>query len=426
MKRSNGVKVVLVHTPCPELDDDRLEPPLGILYIATVLKQSGIDCQICDLSGSPQEQWQQNLAAGDIYGFSTYSVTYKRTLEIKRLAFDINPNALTVAGGPHVSALPCESAEDFDVVITGEAEATFLEVVKAFQGKQQVSKIISGAPVADLDQLPFPDYNLIDLLSYNRIVEGSPSISLLSSRGCPYNCTFCNSRVFSRGQLRFRSPQNVVAEIQRLMAQYGAANFRFGDDLFTFSPQRVREMTAALVPLGIRYRVFARSNSMTPQAADQLYQSGCRHVAIGVESMSQKMLALLKKKTTVQTNVDAMKNAKAAGLKVRIYLLVGFPGETEQTVKESLQVLMDCDFDEFIVYAFIPYPGTAVWQSPAQWGAEIDRDFSQYVQVGRNRRTCFAVTTKDFTPKDVEDWRQMMIDGLEHKVVWAGKSPQNR
>jgi anaerobic magnesium-protoporphyrin IX monomethyl ester cyclase len=91
-----------------------------------------------------------------------------------------------------------------------------------------------------------------------------------------------------------------------------------------------------------------------------------------------------------------------------------------------LAVLRDCDFDEFVVYAFIPYPGTDIWQNPERWGAEIDRDFSQYVQVGRDRRTCFAVTTKDFTPKDVENWRQTMINELERKVVWAGKSSDNR
>jgi len=185
-------------------------------------------------------------------------------------------------------------------------------------------------------------------------------------------------------------------------------------------------MTTALAPLNILYRVFARSNSLTPEAAHQLYHSGCRHVAIGIESMSAKMLTILKKNTKPQTNIQAMKNAKAAGLKVRIYLLVGFPGETEQTVQESLRVLKDCEFDEFVVYPFIPYPGTSVWQNPEYWGATIDRDFSQYVQVGRDRRTCFAVTTKNFTPRDVAAWRQLMIQELERKVVWAGRSPTNR
>jgi anaerobic magnesium-protoporphyrin IX monomethyl ester cyclase len=428
MKNRSFGKVVLINTPCSELDDDRLEPPLGILYMATILKQNGIDCEICDLSGLPKEQWQEKITIGDVYGFSTYSVTYNRTLEIRQLAQNINPKALMVTGGPHASALAQECAKDFDLIIIGEAEVTFLEVVKAFLKKQKTKGIITGTPIADLNQLPFPDYDLIDLSSYSRLVEGLPSISLLSSRGCPYNCAFCNSRVFSRGELRFRSPENVAAEIKQLMTKYGTTNFRFSDDLFTFSSKRVEEMTKILTPLNIRYRVFARSNSMTPKACKLLYRSGCRHVAIGIESMSQKMLDLLKKKTTVETNINAIKNAKEVGLKVRIYLLIGFPGETERTVRESLKILMDCDFDEFVVYSFIPYPGTAVWQNPKLWGAEIDRDFSQYVQIGQNRRTCFALATKDFTPKDVENWRQMTINELEKKkgIAWAGNSQDNR
>ena len=88
--------------------------------------------------------------------------------------------------------------------------------------------------------------------------------------------------------------------------------------------------------------------------------------------------------------------------------------------------MLDCDFDEFIVYPFIPYPGTAVWANPELWGAKIDRDFSKYVQVGRNRQTAYAITTKDFTPNDVKKWREEMIEALENKFRWAGKSADNR
>lgn len=425
-KRNKKRKVVFVHTPCPELENDRLEPPLGILYLATLLKENSIPCRICDLSGLPENKWQDNLAEGDVYCFSTYSVTYHRTLEIRDLAKNLNPEAITIVGGPHVSALPEESAKDFDIIITGETEAIFLEVIKAIQRGEEIRGVFSGDPVMDLDRLPFPDYELVDLSSYHRIVEGSPSISLISSRGCPYNCTFCNSRVFSRGSLRFRSPKNVVQEIQQLREKYGITSFRFNDDLFTFSPERILQMSATLKPLNILYRVFARSRSMTKEASEQLYESGCRHAAIGIESMSAKMLRQLKKRTTVKDNIEALKNCKVAGIKVRIYLLIGFPGETEETIQESLKILLDCDFDEFIVYPFIPYPGLDIWKNPELWRAEIDRDFSKYVQVGRGRSTCYAVTTKDFTPEDVKRWRQIMIDELEKKVLWAGKSPDNR
>ena len=426
MLSSTVMKIVLVHTPCPELENDRLEPPLGILYLATILKKEGIHCQICDLSGILQEDWQKSLPVADVYGFSTYSVNYHRTLVLRNIAKQLNPEAITLAGGPHVTALPNDCADKFDVIITGEAEDCFLELIRQIMNGKKPKGIFQGKPIIDLDSLPFPDYSLIDLQSYNRIVEGSSSVSLISSRGCPYQCSFCNSRVFSRGMLRFRSPENIVHEIQQLKDSYGINTFRFNDDLFTFSPARIIEMSKVLKPMEILYRVFARSSSMTKEAACMLYGSGCRHVAIGIESMSGDMLKLLKKQTDRETNIAALKNAKDAGLKVRIYLLVGFPGETEKTFQESLDVLLGCEFDEFIVYPFIPYPGTAVWSNPELWGATIDRDFSNYVQVGKNRRTSYAVTTKDFTPDDVKNWREHMIAALEEKFRWAGKSIDNR
>ena len=419
-------KMVFVNTPCPELDDDRLEPPLGMLYMATMLRQAGIDCQICDLAGLDKSAWADSIAFGDIYGFSTYSVTYRRTLELAQIAKGINPNAITIGGGPHVSALPNECFCDFDTIITGEAETVLLRTVREICEGKRPRGILTGEPAENLDELPFPDYGLVDTESYNRIVEGVPSISIISSRGCPYNCVFCNSRVFSRGKLRFRSARNVVEEIKSLQQNCGIKSFRFSDDLFTFSPERVEEMTAAIKPLDIFYRIFARSSSLTSKAARQLFESGCRHVAIGVESMSAKMLQIIKKKTTPDDNKQAMENARKAGMKIRIYLLIGFPGETEETFQESLKLLLECDFDEFIVYPFIPYPGTSIWQNPELWGCEIDRDCNKYVQVGKGRNTCFAVKTKDFTPEDVMRWRRIMIEELEKKVLWAGRSADNK
>lgn len=424
---SKSIKnIVLIHTPCPELENDRLEPPLGILYLATLLGNEGIPCRICDLSGIPEEEWKYKIGMADVYAFSTYSFTYTRTLKILNIVKKLNPNAVTIAGGPHVSALPNESANDFDIIITGEAEITLLQVIRAIQKGELIKGILMGETVKNLDQLPFPDYQLIELSSYSRTVEGFSSISLMSSRGCPYNCLFCNSRLFSRGQLRFRSPQNVAQEISLLKKRYNVHSFRFNDDLFTFSEERIKEMADALKPLGILYRVFARSNNLTKEATKQLYESGCRHVAIGIESMSEKMLKLFNKRATVQENIEALRNAKAAGLKVRIYLLIGFPGETEKTVKESLDVLLNCDFDEFMVYPFIPYPGTAVWNNPEFYGARIDRDFTKYLQIGHDRNTTYAVTTDGFTPEDVKYWVEETIEALEKKSLWGGKSSLNR
>ncbi len=419
-----------MHTPCEELQDDRLEPPLGILYIATLLKKSGISCEICDLSGFPEEDWEDNISFGDIYGFSTYSVNYHKTLILRDMAKKKNPDAIMFAGGPHVSALADICSNDFDIIIIGEAESCFLKLVKSIINGEKPSGVFIGEPVEDLDTLPFPDYELVDLGSYHRVVEGKRSMSLITSRGCLFKCTFCNSLIFSRGRLRFRSPENVVQEMRQLMKKYGISAFRFNDDLFTFTPDRTIEMAMALKPLNILYRVFARSNSLTEEASKALFESGCRHVAIGIESMSDTMLKLMNKNTDKATNIKALENAKRAGLKTRIYIIVGFPGETKHTFQESLDVLLKCEFDEFVIYPFIPYPGTSIWNDPDKWGARIDRDFSKYIQIGNDNNgypgTCYAVTTTNFSPDDVQKWREMMIDSFSKKHKLAINAYENR
>lgn len=419
-----------MHTPVAELMDDRLEPPLGILYLATLLKKSGISCEICDLSGFPEEDWEDNISYGDIYGFSTYSVNYYKTLKLRDIAKKKNPNAITFAGGPHASADAERCSNEFDIIIVGEAESCFIKLVKSIINGEKPSGIFIGEPIEDLDSLPFPDYELVDLGSYHRVVEGKKSISLVTSRGCPFKCTFCNSLVFSKGRLRFRSPENVVQEMRQLMEKYGISTFRFNDDLFTFTSDRTIEMAAALKPLNIFYRVFARSNSLTEEASKALFESGCRHVAIGIESMSDTMLKLMNKNTDKVTNIMALENAKRAGLKTRIYIIVGFPGETKQTFQESLDVLMQCEFDEFVIYPFIPYPGTSIWNKPDIWGATIDRDFSKYIQIGYDEGkypgTCYVVATEDFSPGDVKKWRETMYDKLSEKHILAINALENR
>lgn len=198
----------LVHTPCLELRDDRLEPPLGMLYIATNLNAHGHRAQLCDLSSFDEPDLDRRIPDGlDVYGFSTYSVNYGQTRELMKSVRARNPGALLVAGGPHATALPGAVLEDgFDLVITGEAEQTMLDVADAIGRGERPFGIVAGVPPEPLDDLPFPDRDLVDQSTYSREVEGQKCVSILSSRGCPYKCAFCNSNIMGAGRpMRYRS-----------------------------------------------------------------------------------------------------------------------------------------------------------------------------------------------------------------------------
>ena len=416
--------VVLIQTPCYELADDRLEPPLGLLYLATWLNHHGYPTQVIDLASTSSEQVWEAIPFADLYGFSTYTTTYHRTLEILQITKRISPHAWTVAGGPHASALPEMVARDFDFVIVKEGEVALLNLVRALAQGESLPRILNEPPCADLDLLPFPDYSLVDVSSYRRVVDGRPSLSLLSSRGCPYQCVFCNSIVMGgRQRVRVRSAVNVVAEIQQLKARWGVTSFRFQDDILTINRPRLRELTARLSREAITYRCFGRADLCTREVVDLLGTGGCRHIAFGIESGSQFILDRMKKGLTIERIRQGIAAAKAGGLLVRVYLMVGFPGETWQTIQETVDLMLACAPDEFAVYPLIPYPGTPLYQNPAEYGiTSISPEFSQYFQVRRERGTGFVFRTAKLDENLIADMRAYLIEQLEPTIVWAGES----
>jgi radical SAM superfamily enzyme YgiQ (UPF0313 family) len=397
---------------------------LGLLYLATWLNSHGYGAQIVDLSSLPPEQWSDAIPPADIYGFCTYTTTYHRTLQVLQLAREINPRAWTVAGGPHASALPESVARDFDFVIVGEGEAAILRLIRALERGESLPRILREAPIADLDTLPFPDYTLVDIASYRRVVDGRPSLSILSSRGCPYRCAFCNSIVMGGNKrLRFRSANNVVAEIRALRATWNITSFRFQDDIFTLNLPRLREMTALLADEGIIYRCFGRVDRCSREVARLLYEGGCRHVAFGVESGSQIVLDRMQKNQTIDDIRQGIANARSAGLMVRVYLMVGFPGETWETVQDTVDLMLECEPDEFSVYPLIPYPGTPVYQQPQSFGiTAINPDFSRYFQVRQGRGAGYVFRSQHLDEDTIARMRAHVIACLEPTVVWAGDS----
>jgi radical SAM superfamily enzyme YgiQ (UPF0313 family) len=430
MLRSNPINrrqfhnIVLIQTPCVELEDDRLEPPLGLLYLSTWLNQHGYQTQIVDLSSVPPNRWSDLIPQASVYGFSTYTTTYTRTLEILQTIKDLYPTAVTVAGGPHASALPEIVAQTFDFVVVGEGEMACLHLLQALEcGKPPPQKILLEEPIEDLDSLPFPDYSLVDISTYRRVVNGRPSLSILSSRGCPYHCVFCNSIIFNKDHPRFRSALNVAEEIRQIKMRWGTDTFRFQDDLFTANLPRLRSLAAYLEQEQIVYRCFGRTDRCSPEVANLLYQSGCRHIAFGVESGSDFLLKRMQKGQTTAQIRKGIANAKAAGLIVRVYLLIGFPGETWQTIAETVNLMRECNPDEFSVYPLIPYPGTPIYKNPETFGiTAINADFSRYFQVQRRRETGYVFRTADLDEQIISDMRAHVIAELESKIIWAGNS----
>ena len=415
----------LIHTPCIDLDDYKLEPPLGLLYIGAMVNNKGYYAKLIDLSIYDESEFLSAIPDSfHIYGFSTYTASYQIT---KKVAIELkkrNPMALFIAGGPHATALPKETSQDFDVVVLGEGELAILEVINLFKEKKKIPKIITGiAP--ELNSIPFPNFKMIDIKNYTRVVDGKKSISILTSRGCPYKCVFCNSNILGGHKpMRYRNPDNIIREIQQIKKRYKITSIRIQDDMFNSDIKRIRNLSPLLAKEHITYRCFARVNTMSEEMALLLKDSGCLHVSFGVESGCSKILESMQKGQTPLQIRSGLENATKAGLKIRIFLIVGFPGETNETINETLALVKDCPWDEFSVYPVIPYPGTVLHDRPQDFGITyINKNYSEYLQIGRNFKAGFVFRTKDFDENMVRNWRALVISELlKQKRVWAGKS----
>jgi anaerobic magnesium-protoporphyrin IX monomethyl ester cyclase len=256
----------------------------------------------------------------------------------------------------------------------------------------------------DLDTLPFPARDLVDSSSYSRTFMGKPVACLVSSRGCKHRCVHCNSVVMGGGSrnVRFRSPANIAAEVRSIRAQFDC--LRFNDDHFTGHP-RLPEVLAAIAEFNVQFRVFARIEDLTESCCRQLRAAGCSFVSIGLESLEPQNLRMLGRAAQVghETNVRI---ARAHGLTVRASFMVGLPFDDDRSIEASFQRAAALGPDEFAVYPLIPYPGTLLWEQPERFGYTIEnRDFTSYVQLGRNGGTSFVMQHRNFSPDDVARWR---------------------
>jgi len=418
------MKITFINVGTLHIDDDNLEPNLGALYIASNLRENGYNnVKFYDVLGCKTEDQIKeeiyNIPPADVYGFTVFCTNYnyvKMCMTHIRLKY---PDSIIILGGPNASALPQFTLEDSfaDFVIVGEGEDAFVRTVQSIEHLEYIAPIIYGESRSNIDTLPFPAYDLVDLHKYNRVLDGERVISILTSRGCPNNCRHCNSIVMGAGmKIRYRSAENIVAEIKYLQS-FGYNNFRFNDDNFVCRPN-LAELTKELKKLNIKYRAFAHIKDLTDETCYLLAKSGCKHIAIGLESMNPDNLKFLRKNTILEMVDRNLQNVRRHGMISRCYFIVGLPYDDYETIEKYTTIASWLPFDEWTVYPLIPYPGTAIWKTPEKFGYTIvDTDFTQYYQIGENKKTCFMLDHTNFTHHDVELW----VNHVNKTFEWRGK-----
>jgi anaerobic magnesium-protoporphyrin IX monomethyl ester cyclase len=416
---SRTPKVLLINPPSDCVDDDRVEPPLGLLYLASTLAENGFqDVNIIDMTGCKDESEVTGkinaVPQADIYGITCFCTNYQFARRIALNIRHISPSALIVFGGPNSSALPDFTLQDSgcDVVVIGEGEDALLNCVRKFSRGLSVKGTLYGRGREDINSYAFPARYLVDLSTYSRKLMGHTVVSLISSRGCIHHCIYCNSVVMGGGSKnpRYRSPGNIIDEIKSLRGSF--AHYRFNDDYFTGNPN-LEELLLRMRQLGIDFRVFAKLEDLDIKICGLLKSAGCVHVSIGLESLNPDNLRIIGKSEQIGKE-QHIRIAKENGLIVRASFMVGLPYDSDRTIDHYFREAAQIGIDEFAIYPLIPYPGTALAKSPERFGYEIiNTDFTQYIQMGKSRKTCYALRHKNFSPEDVQRWLNTATEILE-------------
>jgi radical SAM superfamily enzyme YgiQ (UPF0313 family) len=409
-------------------------PPLGLAYLGAALEQAGVQVKILDYVVYPYrrdalesvlKEFKPHLA-----GATAVTMTFDHAREVLKNVKTIASHVLTVMGGPHVTFCARQTLETFpelDVVVRGEGEKTFVDLINAVAGAHhldtvngityrigsQINTTAKRKLIQNLDSLPIPARHLLPLGRYRTL--GLP-ISMTTSRGCPYKCIFCVGRKMVGAKVRYHSADRVAAELQYL------ANLKFhqiniADDLFTANQNHCFAVCEEILKrnLEINWTSFARVDTISEKLLSRMKAAGCTAVSFGIESANPAILNTIKKGITVQQIRNAVRICRRVGISPYASFILGLPGETPETIKETTDFAANLQ-QEGLAYGFhilAPFPGTEVREKNGALGIRIlSDDWSKYdanravvETVAVNRRALNAV---------VIDWENKYNQYLAH------------
>jgi len=383
--------------------------PLGISYVAAVLEQAGHNVEIIDLNLDSTKDLRRSIENADIVGITGMITEYQQVLKLVDMVKQGNGSSRVILGGPLATTLPREllQASTADFVVIGEGERTVVQLVSAIEHGDSFSKINGIAyrdgdqivvteaakPIVNLDTIPFPARHLLDMKRYatNHFarfglkIEGFGKIkstNLITSRGCPYSCTFCFKDMWGY-KWRARSPANIIEEMELLGRRYGINGFFFNDDTFVLDRRRIFEFCDLLKKkaLDVVWYCNGRVNLMSRELLKAMYDAGCRGIAYGIESGNQQVLDSMKKNQTLEQTRNVVKWTREVGFHVAGYFMIGMLGETKETICQTIAFARELDLDFYGFSIVTPLPGTELYKAAQEQGL-IQRDMTSLKEWG--------------------------------------------
>lgn len=378
-------------------------PALGILLLAGIARQLGHEVAVVDAAaleiGIVRLMEQIKLFQPDMVGISTTTLAVCNAASLADQIKVVMPETFVIVGGPHISAAAEETMlrfKSFDLAVIGEGEATLKELLDALKSQSFLGNIhgicyrenneIITTPrrpyIKDLDTIPFPAWDLLQDFPHNYSpapfkVRSLPSASLVSSRGCPNQCIFCDRSVFGTGCHAF-SVDYVLRMMLELYHTYGIRHICFEDDTFVTFKHRLTEICERLISmkLDLSWSCLGRANHVTAESLALMKRAGCWQISFGIESGSQAILETIHKNVTLDQIRTAVTLCREAGILTKGFFIVGHPGETPETLAQTLDFALELPLDDISVSMLTPFPGTEIFDRAAEFGL-FDADWTR-------------------------------------------------
>jgi len=398
--------------------------PIGIAYLGAYLEKEGhnmnlVDAEALDLSieDTIKEALKNNPK---LVGISCETVSIMEAYKLVKKIKEENPEIKTMIGGSHASSTPkktLSSSEYLDFVIYGEGEITLLELVKAIEENKSFedinglvykknNEIIINKPrklIENLDSIPFPARHLLPLNKYIHSIFWEKTTIMITSRGCPNNCIFCGSKMTFGRRARFRSVKNVIKEIDEIVNKFKIKNIVMNDDTFTLNKQRTIKICKEIIKnnFDIKFLCASRVNTMDQEVADYLEKAGCKIVTFGIESGDEQILKNIKKGIDLNQVKKAVEAVKNTSMEAHGSFMFGNPGETEETMKKTIEFAKSLPLDKYQFSITTPFPGTELWDIAKKEGGIKTEDFSQFYFYN-----CVSYVPTGLTEKKIKEYQK--------------------
>ncbi|HQC91195.1 MAG: radical SAM protein [Candidatus Methanoculleus thermohydrogenotrophicum] len=374
-------------------------PPLGILYIAAVLEENRVNVEIMDCAAGDIDYTgiEERVEKTDpfLVGITSTTPLISEALRSAEAVKKVS-DAYTVLGGPHATFMHNEILREnasIDFIVKGEGEYTVLDLYQTLRTDgdlgtveglvyRREDRIIENKDrplVEDLDSLPYPARHLLPRDTYRIFDDNMPVATMICSRGCPMQCSFCASSALHGKRVRRRSPGDVIEEIQHIQESLGISAIGFMDDTFTLFPRWVEAFCSEVIDreMAIEWGCTARVDRIDRDLMELMKEAGCHTLFIGVESGDQNILDRIKKGTRIDQIKNVFGTAHDLGMRTIASVAIGLPGETKETANKTIKFVKDLKPSFALFSVATPYPGTEFYNKTREAG-KLQADWSQY------------------------------------------------